>query len=308
MSKHTNLDIKDEACLHIVHILQHPTSRPTTNSRQTTMVNAPKQHFSPLLAGKYGKSIMRSTQRRHQANEGQSGLEEERVRPVGALGSLWSKKKLAAEKWRETHYLSTDQNNNGSRIMLRERPLGQEIELKMQRQQFSRRRKIQGKLETWDWWTESLKRDLRRWWFLSETVWVILKVPAMGRMQMTNLAGWWAQSLQQCSSACRGFVRSTWSSTNWHNRDGRTQLITSVREIRSTAYPHCRCRQSFNSKRMMMQWHLYRQWLESCWSVLILSPEYRKCCMALLDQWVVISSLGQWDLSRTRAYPVMSTP
>jgi hypothetical protein len=47
MSKRTNLDIKDAACLHIVHILQHPTSR-TTKSAQTTIVNAPKQNFSLL--------------------------------------------------------------------------------------------------------------------------------------------------------------------------------------------------------------------------------------------------------------------
>jgi hypothetical protein len=39
MSKRTNLDIKDAACLHIVHILQHPSSRPT-KSMQTTIVNA----------------------------------------------------------------------------------------------------------------------------------------------------------------------------------------------------------------------------------------------------------------------------
>jgi len=78
MSKHTNLDIKDAACLHIVHNWQQPTSRPTTSSTQSTMVNAPKKHFSPLLAGRYGKSRKRSTQQRHHANEGKSGLEAER--------------------------------------------------------------------------------------------------------------------------------------------------------------------------------------------------------------------------------------
>jgi hypothetical protein len=57
----TNLDIKDAACLHTALILQHPTSRPTTKSTQTTMVNAPKKNFSPLPAGKYGKSTKRST-------------------------------------------------------------------------------------------------------------------------------------------------------------------------------------------------------------------------------------------------------
>jgi len=109
MSKRTNLDIKDAACLHIVHNLQHPTSHPTTKSTQTTMVNAPKKNFSPLPAGRDGKSTKRSTQRRHQANEGKSGLEAERVRAIGALRSFRSKKKLVAEKRQEKHFLSNEE-------------------------------------------------------------------------------------------------------------------------------------------------------------------------------------------------------
>jgi len=109
MSKRTNLDIKDAAYLHIVHNLQHPTSRPTTNSTKTTMVNAPKKNFSLLPPGRYGKSKKRSTQRCHQANEGMSGLVGERIRALGALRSLKSKKKLAAEKRRETHFLSNEE-------------------------------------------------------------------------------------------------------------------------------------------------------------------------------------------------------
>jgi len=150
MSKCTNLDIKDQACLHIVHILQHPTSRPTTRSGQTTMVNAPNDNVSPVPAGKYGKLTKRSTQRRHQANEGKSGLEAERVRAVGALGSLQSKQKLAAEKQRETHFISNEHMKHGLRIMWRERPLGLESEVKMQRQRFSRSRKKRRTLKTWD--------------------------------------------------------------------------------------------------------------------------------------------------------------
>jgi len=73
------------------------------------MVNALKKNFSPLLAGRYGKSTKRSTQRHHQANEGKSGLEVERVRSLGALHSLRSKKKLAAEKRHETHFLSNEE-------------------------------------------------------------------------------------------------------------------------------------------------------------------------------------------------------
>jgi len=73
------------------------------------MLNAPKKNFSPHPAGRYSKSRKRTTQRRHQANEGQSGLEAERIRALGALRSLRSKKKLAAEKRRETHFLSNEE-------------------------------------------------------------------------------------------------------------------------------------------------------------------------------------------------------
>jgi len=109
MSKRTNLDIKDSSYLHIVHNLQHPTSRPTTNSTKTTMVNAPKNNFSPLPVGRYGKSKKRSTQRRHEVNEGKSGSLADRIRALGALRSLKSKKKLAAEMRRETHFLSNEE-------------------------------------------------------------------------------------------------------------------------------------------------------------------------------------------------------
>jgi len=73
------------------------------------MVNAPKKNFLPLLAGRYGKSTKQSTQRSHHENEGKSGLEAERVRALGALCSLRSKKKLAAEKRREMHFLSNEE-------------------------------------------------------------------------------------------------------------------------------------------------------------------------------------------------------
>jgi len=70
------------------------------------MVNASKKHFSPLPPGKYGNSTKTATCRRHQANEGKSGLEAVQVRALGALRSLRSKKKLAAEKRWETNFLS----------------------------------------------------------------------------------------------------------------------------------------------------------------------------------------------------------
>jgi hypothetical protein len=48
MRKGTNLDIKQAACLHIVHNLQHPTSHPIPESVQGTMVNAPKMNSLQL--------------------------------------------------------------------------------------------------------------------------------------------------------------------------------------------------------------------------------------------------------------------
>jgi len=97
MIKHTNLDIKNAGCLHIVHILQHPISRPTTKSTPTTMINDLEKNLPPLLAGKHGKSTMRSTRRRHQANECKSGFETERVWAFGAVHSMRFKTKLAAK-------------------------------------------------------------------------------------------------------------------------------------------------------------------------------------------------------------------
>jgi len=80
-----------------------------TRSTHDTMVNAPKKNFSPLPAGKYGKSTKQSTRRRHQVKEGKRGLEAEWVRALGALRSLRSKKKLAAEKRQEMHFLGNEE-------------------------------------------------------------------------------------------------------------------------------------------------------------------------------------------------------
>jgi len=73
------------------------------------MVNALKKNFSPLPAGKYSKSTKMSTLRRHQANKGKSGLVAEMVRALGAWCSLRSKKKLAAGKSQETHFLTNEE-------------------------------------------------------------------------------------------------------------------------------------------------------------------------------------------------------
>jgi hypothetical protein len=90
----------------VVHFLHHPTSRATTRSTQDAMVNPPKKNLSPLPPGICGRSAQHSTRRRHQTNEGKSGLEADRVRALGAFRTLRSKKKLAAEKQRQTCFLT----------------------------------------------------------------------------------------------------------------------------------------------------------------------------------------------------------
>jgi len=106
--KPPNIHIKDPACLHVVHILQHPTSRPT-RAPQDTMVNAPQRNLPRLPAGKFGKSRKQFTRWRHQANIAKSGLEAERVGALGSWHHLGSKKKLSAENRRETQFLSNEE-------------------------------------------------------------------------------------------------------------------------------------------------------------------------------------------------------
>jgi len=108
--KHTNLDITDAACLHVVYILQHPTSHPTTRSTQEAMVNAPKMFLSPLQAAKYGISTKQSTWQPHYANKGKSSLGIERVLGLGGLRSLRSKKNHSAEKSQDTHIWRNEEN------------------------------------------------------------------------------------------------------------------------------------------------------------------------------------------------------
>jgi hypothetical protein len=124
MIKHTNLDIKDAACLHIVHILQHPTFRPTTKSIQTAMINTPKKNILPLPLGRYCKSTKRLTQRCHQANEGKSGFEAETVRVVQALRSLRSNQKLMVRKRQETQFVSNDETEKCTEDYVKREPAG----------------------------------------------------------------------------------------------------------------------------------------------------------------------------------------
>jgi hypothetical protein len=105
--KRTNLVMKDAACLDIVQILEHPTSRPKTKSTQTTTVNTLKKNFSPLCAAMYGKSINRSTRLSHQATEGKSRFDAERVQTLGALRNSQTNKKQAAERRRKINFVKT---------------------------------------------------------------------------------------------------------------------------------------------------------------------------------------------------------
>ena len=107
--KCTNHDTKDTACLLIVHIFQHWTSHPSTNSTQSTMVNALKKNFSPLSVGKYGKSTQPSTWQGHQVNECKLGFAAERVQALGALSSLRSWMTLVVEKCQETQFLNNEE-------------------------------------------------------------------------------------------------------------------------------------------------------------------------------------------------------
>jgi len=73
------------------------------------MVYAPRKDFPSLLVGKYSQLAKWSTQWRHQAKQGKSGLEAERVRALGALRSLPTKKQLAAEKRQEMHIFTNEE-------------------------------------------------------------------------------------------------------------------------------------------------------------------------------------------------------
>jgi hypothetical protein len=73
------------------------------------MVNAPKKTLSALPAGNSGKSTKHSTRPCHQGNKGNSGLEAEKIRALGALLSLQSKIRLAVEKRQETHFVSNEE-------------------------------------------------------------------------------------------------------------------------------------------------------------------------------------------------------
>jgi len=238
------------------------------------MVNALKQHCSPLAAGKYRKSSKRSTQWCHQTNGGKSGLEAETVRALGALRSLRSKKEVAAGKSQEMHFSSDDQTKKRVEDYVEGETAGARQRVEDAEAAVQQEEEDMEKAEMRDWWTDSTTTLFGIWWSLSEIVWVILQILTMGRMgkmrmmkrqgmacweKMINPAGWWAQSPIQYSSAWRCSGRSRWSLTNWHNRDGMKQPTTSVNEGRCVAHQNRGFRQSLNCKWIMIDWLLHRQ-------------------------------------------------
>jgi len=70
------------------------------------MVNYPKKNFSLLPEGIYGKRTNQSIQKSHQANQANSGLEEERFQALRALHTLRSKMNLGAEIKQQLNFLS----------------------------------------------------------------------------------------------------------------------------------------------------------------------------------------------------------
>jgi len=91
--------------------------------------------------------------------------------------------------WRKDEkrtFWAMKRRRNGSRIMWIQKPLLQECELMTQRQQLCNTRKIWEMPKRRDQQPESLKKHLRRCYMLSETVWLILKVPMMRRMRKTR--------------------------------------------------------------------------------------------------------------------------
>jgi len=288
MSERTNLDIKNAACLHIIHVLQHPTSRPSSKSMQTTMVNAPKTNFSPLQAGKYGKSTQRSTQQCHHANEGKCVLEAERLPALGGLPSWRSKKKHEAEKRQVMHFLSNEEKQTWIEVYVERETAGarecvEDAEAVVQQKQEDMKNAENARLTK----REPEKTFQKMMVAIGDSL-SDLASPEDGQdgededdkkqsreswAKMTNQARWWAQSPKRYSSAWKGFGRSKWILTKWHNCVRRMHPTCSEHEKKSTAYSKWGFWQSWNCNWMMSHEHPHRKHLKPFWSVLTLSRE-----------------------------------
>jgi len=70
------------------------------------MVNTPVKNLSPLLVGKYIEPTKQATRRCQQESLGESSLEQEMFRALGAVRSRSFKQRLSAENSWETNCFS----------------------------------------------------------------------------------------------------------------------------------------------------------------------------------------------------------
>jgi hypothetical protein len=77
-------------------------------------------------------------------------MEAERDRAIGVWCSLGSKRSLQRRNDEQYTSQAMKKKKNGLRIILRDRLLGQESELKMQRQRFSKSERIRDTLKSRD--------------------------------------------------------------------------------------------------------------------------------------------------------------
>lgn len=75
------------------------------------MVDSSKKNYSPLPAGKYGRSDNPATVKRHRTNAGKSGIESERIRAHNNLRALKCKKRKKAEGSEEIRDMDSDQRD-----------------------------------------------------------------------------------------------------------------------------------------------------------------------------------------------------
>jgi len=266
------------------------------------MVNALKKNFLPLLAGTYGTSTKRSTQRRHQPNEEKSALEAERVWALGALRSSRSKKKLAAEKWRETHfvrnkskekwiedYLENETTGSGKRVEDAEAAV-QQVQEEMNHAEITGLTNeepektfkemivaigdsLSDLAKSDDVEDEEHEDDETGQGKLSdddEPGWVMGTITNTFQQRM--------ERFRQNQIKLDELTQPGWedAADYFHERDmkyGTSELIVPA---------------EFKRKGIITLRHLHRQHLESLWSILRLSPEDRKCSQERLDQEVVI--------------------
>jgi len=167
---------------------------------------------------------------------------------IGSITQLTSQKEAFGGKQMRNEHLEQWREREIDWGLFRERDrLLQDSEFKMRRQRLRKSGKISLRLKPRWRQPESPKQRWNRCWMLLDTVWAIMQVLTISRIgkrkkmmkkiqcsaswgMTIDLAGWWAQSPTQYTTAWRVFGRSRWSLMNWRNRDVGTQHTTSVRE------------------------------------------------------------------------------